>query len=213
MQTGALRPYEESLRAGGGGVLSLVSDSTVVHLDVARWLADVDETDDEVLRRCHGPVLDIGCGPGRFVRALTQLGIPALGVDIAETAVEITRRSGGSALGRSVFEPLPAEGRWPTILLMDGNVGIGGDVVRLLRRVAEILEQQGLLIVECAPQDEVDEVLSVRFSSCDKAMGPEFAWARMGSAALRRQAPSCGYSVEETFVRQGRSFVCLRLRP
>ena len=38
------------------------------------------------------------------------------------------------ALRRSVFDPLPGEGRWGIVLLLDGNVGIGGDPVALLRR-------------------------------------------------------------------------------
>ena len=35
-----------------------------------------------------------------------------------------------------MFEPLPGEGRWGTVLLLDGNVGIGGDPVALLERAA-----------------------------------------------------------------------------
>ena len=36
---------------------------------------------------------------------------------------------------RDVFDPLPGEGRWETALLADGNIGIGGDPVALLRRL------------------------------------------------------------------------------
>ena len=41
-------------------------------------------------------------------------------------------RLGGPALRRSVFDPLPGEGRWGTALLLDGNIGIGGDPRALL---------------------------------------------------------------------------------
>ena len=79
-------------------------------LDVERWLDDLDDADRSVLARCRGPVLDVGCGPGRFVRAATELGIAALGIDIAATAVSLTRGGGGPAVLHDVFDPAPARG-------------------------------------------------------------------------------------------------------
>ena len=38
-------------------------------------------------------VLDLGCGAGRFVRALQELGADAVGVEIAEGALERARRN------------------------------------------------------------------------------------------------------------------------
>ena len=128
MEPGALAPYESALLDDTRPLLALhAADGTVVALDVARWLAPTDACDESVLDRCTGPVLDVGCGPGRFVSALTDRGIAALGVDIAETAVALARGRGLAAMVRSVFSDLPGEGRWPTVLLMDGNIGIGGD--------------------------------------------------------------------------------------
>jgi len=39
-------------------------------------------------------------------------------------------------------------GRWAHVLLADGNVGIGGDVVALLRRCAELVRPGGTVVVE-----------------------------------------------------------------
>ena len=69
-------------------------------LDAAAWLS-LSEADEVVVSRCEGPVLDIGCGPGRFVEALSTRGIPALGVDLSRTAVDHTRGRGASALVRA----------------------------------------------------------------------------------------------------------------
>src|SRR5204863_7462240 len=80
------------------------------------------------------PVLDVGCGPGRLVVGLARRGAVALGVDPAPAAVALARGRGAAVLQRSVFDPLPGHGRWRTIVLADGNIGIGGDPVRLLRR-------------------------------------------------------------------------------
>ena len=57
---------------------------------------------------------------------------------------------GGAALRRDVFDTLPGEGRWETALLADGNVGIGGDPVALLRRLREVLDPRGRVVAEVA---------------------------------------------------------------
>ena len=52
---------------------------------------------------------------------------------------------------QSLFEPLPWEGRWATALVFDGNVGIGGDPVRLLARSREVIAVDGQILVEVEP--------------------------------------------------------------
>ena len=192
---GALQPYEQSLRAAGR--LAMVDDGgRQVSLDVARWLAPADPADDTVLARCTGPVLDVGCGPGRLVRALSERGIACLGLDIAETAVGITRGRGVPALLRNVFAPVPGEGRWPTVLLMDGNVGIGGDPCRLLARIAGLLAADGRLIVETDPDPDARPGLHGALPGRGQSRsgrpsgGPRSAWRRCaampsGPASIR----------------------------
>jgi SAM-dependent methyltransferase len=131
-------------------------------LEVERWCARADAVDLQVLAYCEGAVLDVGCGPGRLVAELAARGRPALGIDVSEAAVARTVRLGGQALHRSVFEPLPGEGRWGTALLVDGNIGIGGDPAALLRRTAELLAPGGLLIAETVAGADVDERVDVR---------------------------------------------------
>ena len=208
MRPGALAPYEEALRRSTPLGLRTVSGELIT-LDIARWLAGADAADATVLERCIGPVLDIGCGPGRFVSSLAQRGIATLGVDIAESAVALTRGQGLPALLRDVFGALPGEGRWPTVLLMDGNVGIGGDPARLLRRVRALLRAGGRLLVETHADQAAHEVLSVQFWSGGRAVGPVFEWAQVGYRALRGYASAAGYSVSDVWSRDGRAFAVL----
>ncbi|MBO0849165.1 MAG: SAM-dependent methyltransferase [Pseudonocardia sp.] len=115
---------------------------------VRRWRADAAGTDRWLLDACHGPTVDLGCGPGRLVGALTERGVPALGVDTSALAVRLSAGRGAVVLRRDLFDALPGEGRWHHALLADGNVGIGGDPVALLRRVRRLLAPGGSTLVE-----------------------------------------------------------------
>lgn len=202
-------PYTDALRTGRGPLFLRRDDGWLLPLDVERWCAGADRADMSVLGRCEGTVLDIGCGPGRLVSALAVLGHRALGVDVSAAAVARTARAGGPALCRSVFEPLPGEGRWGTALLIDGNIGIGGDPQALLTRTAQLIAPVGLLLVEAAPV-EVDECVRVRVDNGRGGAGAGFPWARVGADALLRHARPAGWIPEGQWQEQDRHFVALR---
>ncbi|WP_435833811.1 class I SAM-dependent methyltransferase [Streptomyces bacillaris] len=209
-------PYANALRTGRGPLFLRRSDGWLLPLDVERWCSRAGFADLSALHRCEEPVLDVGCGPGRLVAELASLGRRALGIDVSEAAVARTRGLGGTALLRSVFEPLPGEGHWGTLLLLDGNIGIGGDPAALLDRAADLLVTDGLLIAETAPAD-VDERFRVRLD--DGRGGPDtraaraaepFPWARIGTPALLRYACAGGWRTDDQWGARGRIFVSLR---
>ncbi|WP_405614844.1 class I SAM-dependent methyltransferase [Streptomyces sp. NBC_01511] len=206
-------PYADALRAGRGPLFLRRTDGWLLPLDVERWCARADAADLSALHRCEGSVLDIGCGPGRLVAALAARGRRALGVDVSEAAVERTLRLGGTALRRSVFDPLPGEGRWGTVLLVDGNIGIGGDPAGLLRRAGGLLTHGGLIIAETTPVD-IDERVRVRVDDGRHpprgAPGSHFPWARLGTPALLRYGKALGWLPVDQWEAAGRPFVALR---
>ncbi|WP_374196977.1 methyltransferase domain-containing protein [Streptomyces sp. ISL-100] len=124
-----------------------------------------------------------GCGAGRLVEELARRGRTVLGIDVCPSAVIATVCRGGKALCSSVFEPLPDEGRWGTALLIDGNIGIGGDPGRLLRRIRDLVHSRGLVIVETAPGDD-DERRHVRIHAGRRPVSAGFPWASVGAPAL-----------------------------
>jgi len=205
----ALAPYEKSLSTGTPLQLRH-GDGRTITLDVQRWLAAADSVDLDVIARATSPALDVGCGPGRIVAALTSHGRFAVGIDIAAYAVALTRQRGMNALRRSVFGTLPGEGRWATVLLLDGNVGIGGDVDALLRRVMSLLAPGGRLLVEIDPDDTVDECTLVRFAVRNEPLGPSFRWCFVGLGGLRSSARRCGLVVVHAWRSGGRHFAELR---
>ncbi|WP_327303204.1 class I SAM-dependent methyltransferase [Streptomyces sp. NBC_01298] len=208
-------PYTVALRRGRGPLYLRRGDGWLLPLDVERWCEAPDGPDRTVLDRCRGAVLDIGCGPGRLVCALAARGHRALGIDVSPEAVARTARTGGAALHRSVFDTLPGEGRWDTALLIDGNIGIGGDPAALLRRTAEVLAVTGSLIVECAQAEDgadVDERCEVRVADGRGGLGAPFPWARVGRAALARHAAAADWAPSAHWTTAGRSFTVLKRR-
>jgi SAM-dependent methyltransferase len=206
-------PYAAALRTGRGPLFLRRSDGWLLPLEVERWCTRADAVDRAVLDRCEGAVLDVGCGPGRLVAELAARGRTVLGIDVSAAAVAHTVRLGGQALRRSVFDPLPGEGRWGTVLLMDGNVGIGGEPRDLLDRAAALLAPGGLLIAETAPVD-VDERAQVQVVDVTGTgpAGRPFPWARLGTPALLRHAGRAGWRAGGQWTAGGRRFVALRSR-
>ncbi|MFI7658489.1 methyltransferase domain-containing protein [Micromonospora parva] len=172
-------------------------------LPVRRWHGPPEPAVESVAARCTGPAIDLGCGPGRLTRALVQRGLVALGVDISAEAVRLTQRRGVIALRRDVFAPLPGEGRWAHALLIDGNIGIGGDPVRLLRRCGALIAADGTLTVEVEPPGAgLWRGQAYVLSGCSgerELRGPAFRWARVGAEAVARTADAAGLRVADRF--------------
>ncbi|KJC64929.1 class I SAM-dependent methyltransferase [Agreia bicolorata] len=208
---GGDEPYARALRSGAEGRLELREagrrgSAALLDMDFGKWSADADEVDRSLLRHARGPVLDIGCGPGRMVRAAGQLGLVALGLDVSPDAVALARRDGLAVALGSVFNRVPAEGLWRTALLIDGNVGIGGDVAALLARCREILAESGRLIVELHIDDDRDHSYAAALVAADGSRSAVFPWAEVGFTRLREIAGASGFAVDVAFTIGGRRF-------
>ncbi|MEV4758367.1 methyltransferase domain-containing protein [Micromonospora sp. NPDC049559] len=186
------------------------TDGRRTRLPVRRWYGAPEPAVEAVVARCAGPTVDLGCGPGRLTEALARRGLVALGVDISAEAVHLTRTRGAAALRRDVFDPLPGEGRWSHALLMDGNIGIGGDPIALLRRCSALIRADGTVLVEVeAPGTGLWRGLAHVASGGageDRYRGPSFRWARVGVEAVGRTAAAAGLRVAARFHRGHRWF-------
>ncbi|MEJ2885291.1 class I SAM-dependent methyltransferase [Actinomycetospora aeridis] len=175
-------------------------DGVVLPLAVQRWHDDADTDDDWLLGRCSGPTLDLGCGPGRLVVALADRGVAALGVDVSVQAVQRCLERGAAVLHRDAFERLPGEGRWQHVVLADGNIGIGGDPVTLLRRCRALLADGGTILLELEP-DAALWCGSAYLECLDDTPvdavtdAPWFPWAVLGPHAVDEVATEAGLAV------------------
>ena len=166
-------------------------DGTALPLDPLRWHADPSPQEEMLLAAMAAPVLDVGCGPGRVVLGLARQGKVALGVDPAPAAVALARDRGAPVLQRSVFDPLPGAGRWRTIVLADGNIGIGGDPARLLRRCRELLAGDGTVVVEVLGPGAGWRPYRVRLERGTQH-SPWFSWAVVDADAIAGLAAAAG---------------------
>lgn len=198
-----LRPVAE----GHARLLPQVEDHPI---EVARFLAAPDAADRSVVRHTAGPVLDIGCGPGRMVAEAMRQGRISLGIDVSPAAVALARDAGRPALLRSVFEPLPGEGSWGTALLLDGNIGIGGDPVALLARCGDVTAPGGTVVVEAHPDATRHARFHAQLVDDDGVASAAFPWAQTGSQTVAGLAVEVGLEPLRLLTRGGRRFVILR---
>jgi SAM-dependent methyltransferase len=197
-------------------------DGEVRPLPAHRWLgarcrpdrpdetsAAVDEVFDEaVTQLCAGPTIELGCGPGRLVARLVQRGIPALGIDRSAMAIRLAGRGGAPALLGDVFEPLPGTGRWQTVLLVDGNVGLGGDPRRILGRAAELLARGGRCVAEFDAEAIGIRDRWVRLETGEE-VGPWFRWASVGVDSAATLAAHVGLTLTSVRLIGGRVIASL----
>lgn len=194
----------------GGAECEVVSGGGSWPLPLQRWLGPPDVVDHRLLlSRCHGPTLDVGCGPGRLTAALLGRGTMAMGIDVSAAAVRHTLDRGATALRRDVFGRVPAMGRWHHVLLADGNVGIGGDPVRLLRRSLELVRQHGSVVAELsAPGTGLRrERVQLRVQG---RLSAGFDWAHLGADVIGPVAEAAGLELASLDEVAGRWAAVLR---
>lgn len=211
--TSALGVYARALHRaarGGDGALRLVDpDGRLLRdLDTAVWHGDTRPGDAQLLSRCAGTTLDVGCGPGRLTAALARSGVTALGIDVSPAAVRLARARGAEARVQDVFAAMPDDRGWRHVLLADGNIGIGGDPARLLARCRELLAVGGAVVVEVDPPGTRAWRGPVALSDARRVSDP-FAWAVVGADDITALASQAGLRLAESWTEDNRWFVCL----
>lgn len=211
--TTPMRVYGVALRhasAGHNGVLHLVGagGQPVARLDAAHWTAGLRPGDASLVDRCAGATLDVGCGPGRLAAALQRAGRPVLGIDVSAEAVRQARRRGVPAMHGDIFAPLPMEGRWRSILLADGNIGIGGDPRRLLRRCADLIDRRGRVVAEVHPPGGPTWSGPVTLRHGDRESEP-FPWACLALCDVAETVVRTGLRLVDEWTEAGRWLVRL----
>jgi SAM-dependent methyltransferase len=174
----------------------------------ARWHAPAAHEEVEVLAAVNGPVLDLACGPGRLVHHLVERGVVAVGVDAAPDAIAAARQRGVPALLRDLWGALPLEGSWRTVLLFDGNIGIGGQPEALLDRCRHLLAPGGVVLAEIGGPATGSWAVEARIEWGDWGSA-WFPWATVSVDTVDEVAAGAALVVSEVHEAGGRWFATL----
>ncbi|MBK8295090.1 MAG: methyltransferase domain-containing protein [Solirubrobacterales bacterium] len=184
-------------------------DGSRRRLPIGRWLKRAHDDEEILLERAVGPVLDIGCGAGRHLAALGRRGIEATGVEVSRFAVALAREQHANVIHGSVFD-LTESQKWHTALLLDGNVGIGGDPERLLAQSIDLLRPNGQVLVELEPPSVETRSVNLRLEG-PSDVSEWFPWAWVGVDSIASIARSAGLEVSDVWSSGDRWFSQLRL--
>jgi SAM-dependent methyltransferase len=165
-----------------------VDDGTVVPAMHPEWFfrpREGWEPDERTLLEdvVDGPVLDLGAGAGRVALDLMARGLAVTAIESSPGAAEVCRRRGVTDVRVGDLNEPPAEGRWRTVLLLCGNLGLGGSWEgnrALLHRVAEVCDPGALLIGDSVTSEGRPEIgLRIRYR------GTATPWWRQRNVAAR----------------------------
>jgi SAM-dependent methyltransferase len=136
----------------------------------------------------HGPVLDLGAGAGRASVYLQERGLPVTAVDASPGAVEVCRRRGVGDVRLGEVNDPPADQRWAGVLLLCGNLGLGGSWEgnrRLLARLAELAAPGAVLVGDSVtPDGPARVVLRIRYRNLVTPWWPQYNIPAERMAAL-----------------------------
>jgi SAM-dependent methyltransferase len=126
----------------------------------------------------HGPVIDLGAGAGRAALHLQERGLPVTAVEASPGAAEVCRRRGVADVRLGDLNDPPADQPWAAVLLLCGNLGLGGSWQgnrRLLTRLAELVAPGAILVGDCVTPDGPAQVmLRIRYRGLVTPWWPQY---------------------------------------
>lgn len=205
--------YGAALRRAARGesaAMDLIDlDGAVVRpVDAGSWSGLPRPGDRQLVQRCADGTIDLGCGAGRLTEAVAATGRRVLGVDVSPQAVRYAQRRGAPVLRGNLFAPLPGEGEWGCALLADGNIGIGGDPVRLLGRCRTLIGGDGSVLVEVDPPGSRTWSGHVALTDADRT-STTFAWSFVSVDDIAAVAADAALRLAGTWTEEGRWFAQL----
>ncbi len=144
--------------AGVAGEYTIERDDgrieTLQVLDYNRPLLEWSECERLAIQHAAGKVLDIGCGAGRVLLHLQNLGHEVVGIDLAQGAVEACKRRGITEVHvMSAKEIDFPEATFDTVVMFGNNFGILGNdenIIDMLRTLHRITTPQGKILAGSA---------------------------------------------------------------
>jgi SAM-dependent methyltransferase len=93
-------------------------------------------------------LLDIGCGSGLFLKSCTDAGFNVSGIDVSKNALKFAKESFGLNVDSKTVSDLSAEGKKYDIITMWHVLEHVLNPVEELKKIMEILNGNGVLLIE-----------------------------------------------------------------
>jgi SAM-dependent methyltransferase len=126
----------------------------------------------------QGPVLDLGAGAGRAGLYLQERGLHVTAVEASPGAAEVCCRRGVADVRLGDVNDPPADRPWGTVLLLCGNLGLGGSWEgnrRLLARLAELVTPGAVLVGDSVtPEGSPQVALRIRYRGLVTPWWPQY---------------------------------------
>ena len=141
------------------------------------------DAEKRVLRHVQGgPLLDLGCGGGRHALHFQGRGLDVTAVDVSPGAVDVCRERGVRDARVLDLRTPPGDKRWGTILLMCGNLGLGGtwrETRTLLRRLADRSLPGALLVGDTVDPNHTPDPAHLPYLRANLAAGRHVGEVRL----------------------------------
>jgi SAM-dependent methyltransferase len=129
----------------------------------------------QILRHvASGPVLDLGCGGGRHALYFQDLGLDVTAVDVSPGAIEVSRKRGVRDARLLDLRSPPDDQPWGSVLMMCGNLGLGGswaETRELLALLSERSAPGAVLIGDTVDPTQTDEPAHLRYQAANRSAG------------------------------------------
>lgn len=161
-----------------------------------------------------GPVLDLGAGAGRAALHFQDRGLRVTAVERDRLAAEVCRRRGVHDVRVADLNDPPDDLRWAAVLLLCGNLGLGGswDGNRaLLRRLAEVCAPDAVLVGDSVNYEGRAEIgLRIRYR---ERVTPWWRQRNVSAVEVAAMVDGTGWVVERQLEAGADHGVVLRRRP
>lgn len=114
-----------------------------------RSLEEMPELEQIAIENCTGTVLDVGCGAGPHIRALSAKGINCEGIEVSSKAATYLREEGFTIYAQDFLAF--SEKQYDTLLLLMNGLGLAGklqDLSQFLLHAKSLLKEGGKILCD-----------------------------------------------------------------
>ena len=187
------------------------SSGKLIECDLKRYFrktSRLSKLEKRLISLSYGDILDVGCGTGNYIPALTKRG-KIIGIDISKNVIEVAMMNGcKNCIAADIFT-FSTKKKFDTITFLENSLGIGGTIdkiKKLLKKLSIILKNGGQIL---AIQRNIlnRNYFSIELNPVwQNKIGPKFGWMHFNINFLSDLCAKEGFRLK---ILQGNQRLCL----